>query len=241
MPVLLCRGDCSPVRSRGLGASRHHTAPSLWGNALARTAALEPAGRAGRPQAQCLLREHGRCLRRSPERQRRSRKALGADRRNLLVELVALNQAPAEHSSPIALGRGIMAGERLDWDLRRLAEPSGGTLAVPPGRARDCALCLVRTLLGPLDLSPWIKQLHWVICGGESGIDARPMNPDWARSLRDQCLSAGVPFFFNQWGGRYHNSGGRLLDGRIWHEMPPERPGTRPEPAREVPACPRSM
>jgi len=96
-------------------------------------------------------------------------------------------------------------------------------------------------LLGPLDLSPWIKQLHWVICGGESGIDARPMNPDWARLLRQQCFEAGVPFFFKQWGGRYHNSGGRLLDGRIWHEMPPERPGTRPEPAREVPACPRSM
>lgn len=43
-------------------------------------------------------------------------------------------------------------------------------------------------------------RLDWVICGGESGPHARPMHPDWARSLRDQCGAAGVPFFFKQWG-----------------------------------------
>lgn len=43
-------------------------------------------------------------------------------------------------------------------------------------------------------------QLDWVICGGETGPGARPMHPDWARSLRDQCVAAGVPFFFKQWG-----------------------------------------
>ena len=43
-------------------------------------------------------------------------------------------------------------------------------------------------------------QLHWVIAGGESGPRARPMHPDWVRSLRDQCASAGVPFHFKQWG-----------------------------------------
>lgn len=45
-----------------------------------------------------------------------------------------------------------------------------------------------------------VPGLDWVICGGESGPDARPMHPDWARSLRDQCAAAGVPFFFKQWG-----------------------------------------
>jgi protein gp37 len=45
----------------------------------------------------------------------------------------------------------------------------------------------------------WIG-LDWVICGGESGPGARPMHPDWARSLRDQCQAAGTPFFFKQWG-----------------------------------------
>ncbi len=46
--------------------------------------------------------------------------------------------------------------------------------------------------------TPW--HINWVICGGESGPGARPMHPDWARSLRDQCQAAGVPFFFKQWG-----------------------------------------
>lgn len=44
------------------------------------------------------------------------------------------------------------------------------------------------------------EKIDWVICGGESGPDARPMHPDWARSLRDQCQAADVPFFFTQWG-----------------------------------------
>lgn len=60
-------------------------------------------------------------------------------------------------------------------------------------------------LLGPLDLVPYIhcdvaNTLDWVIVGGESGHHARPMHPDWARSLRDQCQAAGVPFLFKQWG-----------------------------------------
>ncbi|HEY1605596.1 MAG TPA: phage Gp37/Gp68 family protein [Allosphingosinicella sp.] len=45
-----------------------------------------------------------------------------------------------------------------------------------------------------------LSDIDWIICGGESGADARPMHPDWARSLRDQCAAAGVPFFFKQWG-----------------------------------------
>jgi hypothetical protein len=50
--------------------------------------------------------------------------------------------------------------------------------------------------LGRVELS----DIDWVICGGESGPGARPMHPDWARSLRDQCAAAGVPFFFKQIG-----------------------------------------
>ncbi|MEN6521913.1 MAG: phage Gp37/Gp68 family protein [Armatimonadota bacterium] len=45
-----------------------------------------------------------------------------------------------------------------------------------------------------------IGKLDWVICGGETGQNARPMHPDWVRSLRDQCQDAGVPFFFKSWG-----------------------------------------
>lgn len=64
-------------------------------------------------------------------------------------------------------------------------------------------------LLGPLDLSRFLEgddekydvpPLSWIVTGGESGPGARPMHPDWARSLRDQCQKAGVPFLFKQWG-----------------------------------------
>jgi protein gp37 len=74
-------------------------------------------------------------------------------------------------------------------------------------------------LLGPVpNLS--LDGIDWVIVGGESGPKARPMNPDWVRSVRDQCQAAGTPFFFKQWGGRNKKKAGRLLDGRIWSEMP---------------------
>lgn len=45
-----------------------------------------------------------------------------------------------------------------------------------------------------------MRRIDWIICGGETGKDARPMHPDWVRSLRDQCKAAHVPFFFSQWG-----------------------------------------
>jgi protein gp37 len=82
-------------------------------------------------------------------------------------------------------------------------------------------------LLAPLELPlpraqahDGVVRIHWVIVGGESGPGARPIDPQWARSLRDQCLDAGVPFFFKQWGGRTPRAGGRELDGRTWDEMP---------------------
>lgn len=62
--------------------------------------------------------------------------------------------------------------------------------------------------------------IDWVVVGGESGPSARPMDPDWPRALRDQCVAAGVPFFFKQWGGRTPKANGRELDGRTWDEYP---------------------
>ncbi len=69
-------------------------------------------------------------------------------------------------------------------------------------------------------------KLDWVISGGETGAGARPMHPDWARSLRDQAVSAGVPFFFKGWGRWIQNpsnAGKRTLDGREWNEFPDDR------------------
>ena len=100
-------------------------------------------------------------------------------------------------------------------------------------------------LLGDIELhSAWISKIHWIIVGGESGKSARPMHPDWVKSLRDQCNAANVPFFFKQWGewvsvsevegpgdhcrfadgATVRRTGkkiaGRGLDGRTWDEMP---------------------
>lgn len=101
-------------------------------------------------------------------------------------------------------------------------------------------------LIGPIDLQfakhertsddrrwefPRSQLIDWVIVGGESGRDARPMRRDWVTSLRDQCQAAGVPFFFKQW-GEFHPAwcdgtepigkkrAGRSLDGRTWDESP---------------------
>jgi protein gp37 len=74
-------------------------------------------------------------------------------------------------------------------------------------------------LLGPLSRLS-VEGIHWVIAGGESGKNARPMDGSWVEDLRDKCASEGVPFFFKQWGGRTPKSGGRELGGRTWDEMP---------------------
>lgn len=70
--------------------------------------------------------------------------------------------------------------------------------------------------LGEIDLA----GIGWVIVGGESGPGARPMRKDWVLSLRDQCRSQDVPFFFKQWGGVRKARHGRLLEGRNWDQYP---------------------
>lgn len=78
---------------------------------------------------------------------------------------------------------------------------------------------LPRSVLGPLgelDLS----GIDWLIAGGESGHRHRPPTEAWITDLRDRCVTAGVAFFFKQWGGRTPKIGGRDLDGRTWDEMP---------------------
>ena len=69
--------------------------------------------------------------------------------------------------------------------------------------------------MGALDL----REIDWVIVGGESGPGARPMHPEWVREVREQCIAQGVAFFFKQWGGFRPKSGGRELDGREWNEF----------------------
>jgi protein gp37 len=70
--------------------------------------------------------------------------------------------------------------------------------------------------LGQLDLS----GIDWVIVGGESGPGARPVQIEWVRNIRKQCVSKDIPFFFKQWGGVNKKKAGRTLDGRTWNQMP---------------------
>jgi len=74
-------------------------------------------------------------------------------------------------------------------------------------------------LLGPIDRLN-LRGIHWVIVGGESGPGARPMRREWVDHIRAQCVIDDVPFFFKQWGGFNKKRNGRLLDGRVWDEMP---------------------
>ena len=114
-----------------------------------------------------------------------------------------------------------------------------------PGAVRFLSMEPLLLGFGSIDLT----GIDWVIVGGESGPGARPMDPDWVRSIRDQCIAANVPFFFKQWGAYAPLSAfpieylpprgieytfpdhhevyrvgkkfaGRFLDGRTWDEMP---------------------
>lgn len=74
-------------------------------------------------------------------------------------------------------------------------------------------------LLGPLaNLN--LAGIDWVIAGGESGPNHRPMDSAWVEDIRDQCAEHNVPFFFKQWGGRTAKQNGRTLAGRTWDSMP---------------------
>lgn len=113
------------------------------------------------------------------------------------------------------------------WLLTSISDQQSADAMIPPLlECRDLVPVLgvsAEPLVGPVDLRMWnpsnpqsegewmasvegvgvigkIRPLDWVIVGGESGRNARPMHPDWARSLRDQCQAAGVPYFFKQWG-----------------------------------------
>ena len=74
-------------------------------------------------------------------------------------------------------------------------------------------------LLGPLpDMN--LGGIDWVIVGGESGPGARPLREEWVIDIREQCSSAGIPFFFKQWGGARKKTAGRILQGRTWDALP---------------------
>lgn len=90
-----------------------------------------------------------------------------------------------------AVGATMVTQEEWDRDAPKLEEARDRLGAM-------FSFASIEPMLGPIDARNHMP--NWVICGGESGAHARPMHPDWARSLRDQCAAADVPYFFKQWG-----------------------------------------
>ncbi len=118
-----------------------------------------------------------------------------------------------------AVGRRAgLAVECLDGRERRVRPLRLPPRSPPIGR-RGSPLRQREPLLGPLPNLD-LTSIDWLIAGGESGPNARPMDEDWVRDIRDQCGEAGVAFFFKQWGGRTPKAGGRVLDGAVYDEMP---------------------
>jgi protein gp37 len=114
---------------------------------------------------------------------------------------------------------------RLDWAPNIWM---GVSVESDKYRSRIDDLRRTRALLKFLSLEPLLGPLHnldlrdidWVIVGGESGFRARKLDPAWVTDLRDQCRKANVPFFFKQWGGKNKKQAGRVLDGQVWDQMP---------------------
>lgn len=123
--------------------------------------------------------------------------------------------------------RALRLADKLPWPenvwLGTSVENMDVAARVDALRAVPAAVRFISAepLLGPLGRLS-LKDIHWVIGGGESGPEYRPVNLEWARSLRDLCEKRNVPFFWKQWGGRTPKSGGRELDGMMWDEYPVE-------------------
>jgi protein gp37 len=113
--------------------------------------------------------------------------------------------------------------ESADWNWRI------DVLTQIPACVRFLSL---EPLLGPIPQLP-LDDIDWVIVGGESGPGARPMSGEWVFEIRDRCVAGQVPFFFKQWGGVHKSKAGRVLEGRVWDEMPTQRK-TRREDERSV-------
>jgi len=152
-----------------------------------------------------------------------------------------LTKRPENFQARMEAGRGWCRGGLLDDWTRRIMpkSPANVWLGISAENQEQlerrvnllvdipAALHFVSAepLLGPLDFEGDVAGVaDWVIVGGESGPAARPMKAGWVRDIRDDCLAAGVPFFFKGWGGRTADSGGNRLDGRIWHEFPTLNP-----------------
>jgi protein gp37 len=130
--------------------------------------------------------------------------------------------------------RGIARHSHIWWGVsvenRKHGLPRIDVLRTSSARIKFLSVEPLLEDLGRINLT----GIDWLIVGGESGPHARPIDPAWVRSLRDQCRAAHVPFFFKQWGGVRKHQTGRHLDGRTHDAFPPHefRPSVDPATRR---------
>lgn len=146
-------------------------------------------------------------------------------------EVFEVMRATPQHTYQILTKRSLRllrTANQLDWPpnvwMGVSVEDSSASYRVDHLRHVPAAVRFLscEPLLGPLD-GLKLHGIDWVIAGGESGPNRRPMQVDWVRDVRDACGDSGVAFFFKQWGGRTPKAMGRLLDGKTWNEMPRTR------------------
>ena len=129
-------------------------------------------------------------------------------RADRMARLLKTSLAFASHHQHIWWGVSV--------ENRRHGVPRIQAISSTPVAMRFLSIEPLLEDLGQLNL----EAIDWVIVGGESGAGARPMQKDWVTKVRDQCIEAGVPFFFKQWGGVRKSEFGRELDGQTFDEMP---------------------
>jgi protein gp37 len=125
-----------------------------------------------------------------------------------MAKLLATRLRFAAESPHIWWGVSI---DNRSYGLPRLFDLQGS-----PASVRFLSIEPLLEDLGRINLD----GIHWVIVGGESGHGARPLQKEWVTSIRDQCASKRIPFFFKQWGGVRKKKAGRLLDGRTYDGFP---------------------
>jgi protein gp37 len=148
---------------------------------------------------------------------------------NLWLGVTAENQDMADQRIPILLqtpaAKRFVSVEPMlgPVDLTRVDEHGSGNDWAIHGDALHGGLWERRGRADRYKMIRDASRLDWVIGGGETGPDARPMHPDYPRSLRDQCQAAGIPFFFKGWGTygmKKSDPGYMKIDGREWKEFP---------------------
>lgn len=130
--------------------------------------------------------------------------------------------------------KSVASAPHIWWGVsvenRRVGLPRIRDLRQTNARVRFLSVEPLLEDLGAIDLS----AVDWVIVGGESGAGARPIRREWVVSIQQQCRTAGVPFFFKQWGGVRKSEHGRTLHGRTYDEFPEVARSAPPDRSRRM-------